>query len=121
MGDKPILAIMYDFDRTLSPGDMQEYGFIPGLGMDARAFWDECDAAMVRHGMDSILAYMLIMLEKSRGRQLITHDTLRSLGEGVKLFPGVKSWFHRVNSYAEKSGLQAEHYIISSGLREIIE
>lgn len=121
MPDQPILALMYDFDRTLSPRDMQEYGFIPGLGMDPTAFWAECNAAMKRHGMDSILAYMLVMLEKSRGRQLVTQETLRGLGESVKLFPGVKSWFHRVNAYAEKNNLMPEHYIISSGLREIIE
>jgi 2-hydroxy-3-keto-5-methylthiopentenyl-1-phosphate phosphatase len=120
MGDKPILALMYDFDRTLSPRDMQEYAFIPGLGMNPGDFWTECNAVMREHGMDSILAYMLVMLEKSKGKQLVTYDTLRELGTSVKLFPGVKTWFHRVNTYAEKKGLQAEHYIISSGLKEII-
>ena len=121
MPDKPVLALMYDFDRTLSPRDMQEYGFIPGLGMDAADFWKECSAAMQKYGMDSILAYMFVMLDKSKGRQLVTRDTLRSLGKSVKLFPGVPTWFKRVNSYAEKAGLTPEHYIISSGLKEIIE
>lgn len=120
MGEKPILAAMYDFDRTLSPRDMQEYAFIPGLVMNAGDFWTECNAVMRKHGMDSILAYMLIMLEKSKGKQLVTYNTLRELGTSVKLFPGIKTWFHRVNTYAEKKGLQAEHYIISSGLKEII-
>ncbi len=121
MSDNPVLALMYDFDRTLSPKDMQEYAFIPGLGMDAKKFWAECNATMQKHGMDQILAYMLVMLEKSEGKQLVTHDTLQALGKGVKLFSGVKTWFHRINSYAEKQGLIAEHYIISSGLKEIIE
>ena len=121
MTDKPILAMLYDFDRTLSPKDMQEYAFIPGLGMDAAEFWRECNAVMERHNMDSILAYMYVMLAKSEGRQLVTQDTLRELGRSVKLFPGVTTWFRRVNAYAEKRGLQPEHYIISSGLREIIE
>ena len=121
MPDKPILALMYDFDRTLSPKDMQEYAFIPGLGMESKEFWAECDSTMHKHGMDQILAYMLVMLEKSEGRQLVTHDTLKALGKGVKLFCGVKTWFHRINSYADKQGLMAEHYIISSGLKEIIE
>ena len=121
MPDKPIIALMYDFDRTLSPRDMQEYAFIPGLGMNAGDFWAECDTTMKQYCMDSILAYMYVMLEKSRGRQLVTHDTLRDLGKSVKLFPGVSTWFHRVNAYAEKMGLHTEHYIISSGLKEIIE
>ena len=121
MSNKPILALMYDFDRTLSPRDMQEYGFIPGLGMDAGAFWAECDAVEREHGMDQILAYMLVMLEKSRGRQLVTHDTLRALGTGVELFPGVETWFGRVNAYAKHCGITPEHYIISSGIKEIIE
>lgn len=121
MSEKPVLALMYDFDRTLSPKDMQEYAFIPGLGMAADDFWKECQATADRHKMDSILAYMWVMIKKSRGKMLVTHDTLRQLGESVQLFPGVKSWFHRVNHYAEKKGMKAEHYIISSGLKEIIE
>jgi 2-hydroxy-3-keto-5-methylthiopentenyl-1-phosphate phosphatase len=121
MTEKPVLALMYDFDCTLSPKDMQEYAFIPGLGMEADDFWKECQETMYRYKMDSILAYMWVMIRASRGKMLINHDTLRKLGESVQLFPGVKSWFHRVNSYAEKKGMKAEHYIISSGLKEIIE
>lgn len=121
MKDLPVLALIYDFDRTLSPKDMQEYAFIPGLGMDAKDFWAECDAAVQKHNMDHILAYMLLMIEKSKGKQLITHGRLRSHGKSVELFPGVKSWFRRVNTYANKRGLNPEHYIISSGVKEIIE
>ena len=121
MDERPILAMMYDFDRTLSPRDMQEYAFIPSLGMDPGAFWAECNAVMQKNGMDPILAYMFVMLDKAEGRQLVTHETLRALGNGVRLFSGVKSWFHRVNVYADRLGLAAEHYIISSGLKEIIE
>lgn len=121
MQNTPILALMYDFDRTLSPKDMQEYGFIPGLDMTCAEFWAACDDAIEEHGMDSILAYMLIMLEKSRGKQLVTKSTLKALGADVELFPGVHTWFERINSYAMKKGLCAEHYIISSGLKEIIE
>lgn len=121
MEDRPIIALMYDFDRTLSPKDMQEYAFIPGVGMDANTFWNKCNETMKIHKMDQILAYMLVMLDESKGKQLVTHDTLKALGKNVTLFNGVKTWFKRINSYAEKMGLQAEHYIISSGLTEIIE
>ena len=121
MDEKPILAIMYDFDRTLSPRDMQEYGFIPELGMAPDVFWNKCVSAMKQNQMDQILAYMYVMLEEARGRLLINREKLRELGKDVQLFDGVKTWFSRVNAYADSLGLKAEHYIISSGLKEIIE
>lgn len=121
MKKRPIIAFMYDFDRTLSPKDMQEYAFIPGLGMDAAEFWNDCVKTAERHRMDPILSYMYNMLEKSEGKQLVTRDSLTALGKGVKLFDGVSTWFSRVNEYASSLGLEPEHYIISSGLKEIIE
>ncbi len=121
MKKKPIVALMYDFDRTLSPKDMQEYAFIPGLGMEPAKFWAECTRTAEKYRMDPILSYMYNMLEKSEGRQLVTRSTLRALGAGVKLFDGVTTWFSRVNEYAAGLGLAPEHYIISSGLKEIIE
>lgn len=121
MPDKPIVALMYDFDRTLSPKDMQEYAFIPGLGMSADEFWNECTVVAEKYHMDRILAYMLCMLEESRGKFLVTRETLQALGKDVKLFPGVDTWFKRVTDYAASKGMQCEHYILSSGIREIIE
>ena len=118
---KPIIALMYDFDRTLSPRDMQEYAFIPGLGMEADEFWAECTRTAEKYNMDPILSYMYNMLDKSEGKQLVTKDTLTALGKSVELFDGVETWFSRVNAYASSRGLEPEHYIISSGLREIIE
>lgn len=121
MKEKPILAMMYDFDRTLSPRDMEEYAFIPGLGMSAKEFWSICNQTAIRHEMDGILAYMLEMLRLSEGKQLVTRGTLNDVGRHVELFPGVGTWFSRVNAYAASKGLQAEHYSISSGIKEIIE
>ena len=121
MENKPIIALMYDFDRTLSPRDMQEYAFIPGLGMEAEEFWAACTRIAREYGMDPILSYMYNMIELSEGKQLVTHDTLHALGSGVVLFPGVITWFSRVNEYAKSKGLEPEHYIISSGLKEVIE
>ena len=121
MKEKPILAMMYDFDRTLSPRDMEEYAFITGLGMSAKEFWSICNQTAIRHEMDGILAYMLEMLRLSEGKQLVTRGTLNDVGRHVELFPGVGTWFSRVNAYAASKGLQAEHYSISSGIKEIIE
>lgn len=119
--EKNIVAFMYDFDKTLSPRDMQEYGFIPELGLSSGEFWDSCNDFGSSHGMDPILAYMWAMVRESEGKMLLTRDKIRSLGSSVELFPGVDTWFERVNSYAESLGLLPEHYIISSGLKEIIE
>ena len=121
MEKRPILAIMYDFDHTLSPRDMQEYGFIPDLGMEADAFWHKCVTAMKQNQMDQILAYMYMMLEEAKGKLIVNRSMLRALAKDVQLFDGVSDWFARVNDYAESKGLVPEHYIISSGLKEIIE
>ncbi|MBQ8093713.1 MAG: haloacid dehalogenase-like hydrolase [Clostridia bacterium] len=121
MDQKPILAILYDFDHTLSPKDMQEYGFIPELGIEASEFWAECGRETVRNQMDHILSYMYTMIRKARGKVLLTRDTLVAMGAGVKLYDGVDTWFERINAYARQSGLEPEHYILSSGLKEIIE
>ncbi|MBP1925255.1 2-hydroxy-3-keto-5-methylthiopentenyl-1-phosphate phosphatase [Sedimentibacter acidaminivorans] len=121
MEQKPIVAIMYDFDKTLSPRDMQEYAFIPGVGMEPENFWNICHKTMVDHNMDQILAYMLIMKQEAEGKMLLSRDEFRKLGKSVILFKGVKNWFKRINDYGEKLGVVVEHYIISSGLKEIIE
>jgi len=121
MQERPIVAIMYDFDKTLSPRDMQEYAFIPGVGMEPDAFWAECRKMMQENCMDQILAYMYVMLQKARGKMPLTREAFHTLGRSVQLFLGVDTWFDRVNRYADRLGLTTEHYIISSGLKEIIE
>ena len=121
MKTKPVAAILYDFDKTLSTKDMQEYAFIPGIGMTAEAFWKKCNLLTKEHNMDQILSYMYAMLTEARGKKLLNREEFKKLGKTVELFPGVVSWFDRVNAYAEKLGLRLEHYIISSGLKEIIE
>ena len=118
---KPIVALMYDFDKTLSPRNMQDYGFMDGLGLSAEEFWKECTRLTKKNGMDSILSYMYLMLLKGRGGMLTRRENFNALGKSVKLFPGVKTWFGRINDYCESQGLKCEHYIISSGLKEIIE
>ena len=117
----PITAIMYDFDKTLSPKDMQEYAFIPEVGLSTKEFWAHCDKLTETHGMDPILSYMLCMVKEAEGKMLITRNEFKKCGEQVELFDGVEDWFDRINEYGKKIGTQVEHYIISSGLKEIIE
>jgi len=119
---KPILALMYDFDHTLSPRDMQEYAFIPGLGMQADDFWRLCRQIGAQHHMDSILAYMFVMIEEARKRGMrLDRGTFNRQGAQVELFDGMLTWFRRVNAYGEKLGFTVEHYVLSSGIKEIIE
>ena len=117
----PILAICYDFDKTLSPDDMQAQGYIQSIDYEVDDFWRESNELSEENEMDRNLAYMFLMAEKSRGKVLFTKETLHSDGAKVKLFPGVATWFDRINEYGEKKGVTVEHYIISSGLKEMIE
>jgi len=119
---KPIAALLYDFDKTLSPRDMQEYGFIPGLGLTREAFWAEANRLQREERMDGILAYMYLMLDKSRAaKQRVTRDSFVEQGKKLEFFPGVEDWFGRMNEYGAQQGVRVEHYVISSGLREFIE
>ena len=119
---QPIVAIMYDFDKTLCTKDMQEYAFIPALGMSSSAFWGEVNAMTDAEEMDNILAYMYKMVEKAKEKKVpITRDTFQKMRSKVEYFDGVKTWFERINAYGEKVGVRVEHYIVSSGIKEIIE
>jgi len=121
MQSKTVAAILYDFDKTLSTKDMQEYAFIPGIGMTADDFWKQCNRLTTEHNMDQILSYMYVMLNEARGKKLLNRSEFTKLGKSVELLPGVLSWFDRVNAYGAQLGIEVEHYIISSGLKEIIE
>ena len=122
MPKRPLVALMYDFDKTLSPRDMQEYSFIPALNMEASDFWDKCAVLTKKHNMDQILSYMFVMLQEAeKSGMYLNKNEFRNLGKAVQLFDGVETWFKRINDYGESIGLQVEHYILSSGLKEIIE
>lgn len=119
---KPIIAIMYDFDKTLCTRDMQEYGFIPSLNMTSQKFWGEVGTLSKEKVMDPILAYLYHMLKKAQEKGLsITKDSLVSLGGDIQYYPGVEEWFERINEYGRENGVEIEHYVISSGIKEIIE
>ena len=116
------MAICYDFDGTLSPGCMQEYGFIRELGLDSKSFWKKTNAYAKKHKIDQILSYMLQMkLESEKKGYPFSKKKLKEYGKNVELFPGVDTWFERINAYGREKGLSVEHYIISSGLKEILE
>ncbi len=119
---KPTIAFLYDFDRTLSSKDQQEYTFIPSLGLTADEFWSKADDLANKYQMDRILGYMKLMLDESIKKGLpITREAFNELGKKVELLPGVDTWFERINKFGKECGFNVEHYILSSGLKEIME
>ena len=119
--DRPVLAICYDFDKTLSPDDMQAQGYIQSVGYDVAKFWEEVNQMAVANDMDNSLAYMLKMVQESEGRIVFNRKMLADYGAKVALFEGVSDWFERIRSYGKAHGVIVEHYIISSGLKEMID
>ncbi len=119
--EKPVVAICYDFDKTLTPNDMQAQGFIQSVDYDEKSFWEESNGLAEKNNMDQNLAYMYTMKDKSDGKVLFTQSRLKEYGATIQLFPGVEEWFERIKSYGLEKGVIVEHYIISSGLKEMIE
>ncbi len=119
--DIPVLAICYDFDKTLSPDDMQAQGYIQSVRYQVDKFWEKSNELARANEMDSNLAYMFLMKQESEGTLLFTREKLEEYGSRVALFPGVADWFERIRAYGKEHGVLVEHYIISSGLKEMIE
>ena len=84
MNNKPIIALIYDFDNTLSTHDMQEFTFIPALGMTPDEFWGKCSELSKEHNMDNILTYMLLMSQKANEKCIyLSRESLRKMGQQV--------------------------------------
>ena len=116
------LAIIYDFDGTLAPGNMQEHQFIPDVGMTAAEFWREVDALAEENQADGILTYMYVMLEKARAAGIpVSREDLVARSRQIEFFPGAEGWFDRIDAYGLSKCVRVEHYVISSGNSEIIE
>jgi len=118
---RPIVALIYDFDKTLSPRDMQEYTVLPDINMQPGDFWDACADFTNEHQMDSVLTYLYLMQHMAKGNTRLTREALREMGKKVEFFPGVESWFSRIREIGRELDVEVEHYIISSGQAEIIE
>ena len=122
MAKQPIIGIMYDFDKTLSTTDMQNYDFIPKLGLTPDEFWAATGDFTAKTGVERILSYMYMMIAKAKEKGIkLTREYLRECGKNIKFYPGVTTWFKRINDYAESKGVKVEHYLVSSGTMEIVE
>ena len=119
--DRPVLAICYDFDKTLTPDDMQAQGYIQSVGYNVQEFWDRTNEMAREQDVDSNLAYMYMMIKEAEGNLIFNRKTLNEYGSKVSLYPGVDTWFERIKKYGVEKGVIVEHYIISSGLQEMIE
>jgi phosphoserine phosphatase len=116
------LAIAYDFDGTLAAGNIQENTFIPAIGMTKKAFWELNENRARKHEADEVLSYMTLMLERASAADVpVRRKDFANYGKRVELFPGVEDWFGRMNKYAGQHGVQLQHFIISSGIKEMIE
>ena len=119
------LALVYDFDGTLTPQPMQEYTVLPELGISGAEFWKEVDGEVQQTGGDSILTYMRLLVEKlEANKKHLSRETLRKLAADIRYYPGVETWFERIDDYVEQrtqGTVETRHYIISAGLSEILE
>ena len=120
-----IIAIVYDFDHTLSPHYMQDHTILRHAELEPSTFWKSCTALIEARDYDQELAYMKRMLEEPRIRTLSNQD-LRDMGNQLSFFPGVPSFFQELNEILQKPKyeevpIRLEHYVVSSGLKAILE
>lgn len=122
MKKKLIVALVYDFDGTLSPGNMQEFGFIQAIGKTPEEFWKMSDEIAKGQDASNILAYMKLMFDEAKKAGIpLKKEDFKKFGREIELFPGVTEWFRLINEYGKSLGIRIEHYINSSGLAEMIE
>lgn len=116
------VALVYDFDGTLSPGNMQEFGFVQALGKDPKDFWEKTGQLAKENDANAILCYMYLMLQEAKSNNIsLKRKSFKQFGSQIELYEGVEKWFARINEYGKSIGLNIKHYINSSGLREMIE
>jgi hypothetical protein len=122
MKKKPTVALIYDFDGTLSPGNMQEFGFIQAIGQTPEEFWSKSNAVPEGQEVSSILSYMKLMIDEAKKKGIsLTRDSFVSFGKHIELYEGVHHWFSLINDYGRRHDVVIEHYINSSGQTELIE
>jgi hypothetical protein len=116
------MAIAWDFDGTLAPGNIQENSFIPEIGMKKATFWQQNKARAEKHEADEVLSYMTLMLERASAEDVpVRRQDFARHGKTVPLFRGAADWFDRVNARSRERHVKLQHYIISSGIKEMIE
>ncbi len=124
-----IIAIVYDFDKTLSPNNMQEDTIFPAYGIDKDRFWAKATELVRKKGYERTIAYLRLLVQgKPFVQKPLRKNELAALGKKIKYYPGVKSFFNRMNQFVNHAPktigrwrMKLEHYVISSGMKEIVE
>src|SRR5215468_3764839 len=114
--DKKTIALVYDFDGTLSPKPMQEYAFLPKINTDPEAFWAESNRLAKEHAADPLITYMHLLYKKAKEKNVrIDRGNLVAQGKHVELYPGVEGWFDHIGDYvkshAQSHGVALRHYL----------
>src|SRR4029079_4478344 len=119
------IAIVYDFDGTLSPQPMQEYTVLPKIGVEPREFWKGVDDEDTRTESDMMLVYMRHIIEALElGRINVKREDFAAMAQAIEYFPGVPTWFTRINQYVRRKSagkVKVRHYLISAGQKEILD
>jgi len=119
------IALVYDFDGTLSPQAMQEYTVLPKIGVEPARFWARVDEEARRTESDPMLVYLRRILEELEEKRVdVKREDFARMAARIKYFPGVLTWFGRMNAYVarrSKRKVKLQHYLISAGQKEILE
>ena len=119
------LAVVYDFDGTLTKRPMQEYTVLPKIKVKGADFWKESNLEAKKHKADEMLTYMRLLIEKFNETHIpFKRDELVKLGAKIPYYKGVETWFDRLNNYVKDvsgGSVKVKHYIISAGLKEILD
>lgn len=119
------IALVYDFDGTLSPQAMQHYGVLPALETEPSDFWSDVKSKRCEERSEELLVYMREMLQLAKSQRVkLDRAQFNQHGETIEFFEGVQSWFQQINDFVADIGegqVEVEHYVISAGLKEMIE
>ncbi len=118
------IAIIYDYDQTLSPNYMQEEAIFPHFGINGKQFWERCAELVQKHGFEHELGYMKALLDYLEPERP-SNAQLRELGAKLSFFPGIPEMFDELKQELltaehQAHGITLEHYIVSSGIKELI-
>jgi phosphoserine phosphatase len=119
------IALVYDFDGTLSPQPMQEYTVLPKIGVEPAEFWASVNREARETESDPMLVYMRHIIEAlEREKVDVKREDFAAMASAIEYFPGVATWFARVNAYVKKRSrgqVKLAHYLISAGQKEILD
>jgi phosphoserine phosphatase len=119
------IALVYDFDGTLSPQPMQEYTVLPKIGIEPAQFWAQVNEEARATESDPMLVYMRHIIEAlERVKVDVKREDFAAMARAIEYFPGVATWFSRMNAYVKKRSrgqVGLRHYLISAGQKEILE